>query len=71
MIDVLIIMYTAVLNQCQCAELRIPMNLFHLLRKEKRRKEKLRAIHEVKVPGRSIGEANQLASEYIISSCNS
>jgi len=42
------------------------MNLFQLLQKENRRKEKLRAIREVKVPGRSIGETNQLASEYII-----
>ena len=59
------------LNQCQCAELRIPMNLLHLLRKEKRRKEELRAIRKAKAPGRSIGGTNQLASEYITFSCNS
>jgi len=47
------------------------MNLLHLLRKEKRRKEELRAIRKVKAPGRSIGGTNQLASEYITFSCNS
>ncbi len=50
------------------------MSLLHLLRKEKRRKEELREIRKirkVKAPGRSIGETNQLASEYITFSCNS
>jgi hypothetical protein len=47
------------------------MNLLHLLRKEKRRKEELREIRKVKAPGRSIGETNQLASEYITFCCNS
>ena len=31
-----------------------------------KKREKLRTIREVKVPGRSIGETNQLVSEYII-----